>query len=678
MNITSEKRRAIKRPKSKKSARKVSRQEDRSLKIYKFIEEWLRANPDVPENKILKALKNKPIYNHYREQDADAETRARKDIRRIKQKIFGEKPEPPNQVLDFPLEQIGMTEEMSSMLRSHCENMAMATTERLRISASVMEQLYFMQEKSILNFPCASGKTTAAIALAATYASSENRMWIVTEKVQDVCRIAEDLRKLGCNALEWHGYNSSLCHIAREVFISHKNGYFCRRCENQCTAKHKYLSKISWDSLDCDVLVTTHSHWQATVDSENFHESVNFVIVDESPALMEFFSLDEDNIRSIRKIFHYNEKLIKQFNIDIGYIRSRCDVGGCYRIPYLNTLQHTREIIKCIHKLLAEGKISTEEFELVKNFINFFSSTEIYGMKEYPDGKYRLSFIRGNVDIRTSVPHMVLDGSALMSDSFWEGFTIYKCNALKQTYPNTTLDILQANPSKTVLRRSDKFGQLHAMIIETIINTPSVIENKSPIVVFQNKELENDKELKENLGRLQSELNSLDLNIIDMYRGEHIGSNKARDAVLCAVAMSLFNNLSYYVLRTALVNNCDIPPEQIWKKKFNTPHMKSNGGFCNYDIQKTYCRTLVVDLYQTIMRGCVRVNPDAKYNVICTLSGPDVINILKEELPGAQFRYEHADVVDAIMAGESKAEIMRKYDIKRTQLNNLFKTLKVT
>ena len=672
---TNANRRVVQRSKSKKSARKVSIKQDRLKALFIFIENLLRSNPDILERQIISELKKKPLYNFYREKGKDADIFACQDIRRIRQKIFeGDRPVPPNEVIKFPLEQIGMTKEMSTTLQKHCKSMAMESTERLLISASVMEQLYLMQEKSILNFPCASGKTTAAIALAATYASRDNRMWVVTQKVQDVCRIAEELRKLGCNALEWHGYNPSLCHIERERFISQKNGFFCRTCDNQCTAKHKYLSRNAWDYLDCDVLVTTHSHWQATVNTESFHETVGFVIVDEAPSLMEYFSLNNEEINRIHSIFN-NRELSAIFNTDIQYIRTKCEDGGCYRIPQLNTLRKSKEIIQYIHKKFAHEDMFSEDFELIKTFLNFFSSTEIYAMLEKPEGKFKLSFIRGDVDIRTKVPHMVLDGSALMSDSFWEGFTIYECDALEQTYPNTRLDILNVNPSKSALSKKDKFERLHKMIIASITSNQAILKKKSPIVVFQNKELKNDKELKEHLTILEQELNDLDLNIIDMCRGEHIGSNKAKDAVLCAIAMSLFNNVSYYVLRTALVNHCDIQPERIWKRKFYLPHMKRNGGFCDYDIQKTYCRALVVDLYQTIMRGCVRVDPEAEYNVICTISGPDIIHILHEELPGASFNYDHAKVIDAIMEGKNKKDIQSETGILRTQLDNLFETL---
>jgi hypothetical protein len=676
--VTKLTRKSTRRIKSKKSKRKPSRQEDRSAKIFRFIDNMIRFKPDIMEKSILSALKAKPLYSHYTEKGDKAENYARKDIRRIRNKILeGNYPKPPNEVEKMEYEEMSMSGRLLEMQQIVCAKMNIENSQRLNISASLLERLYLNGQKSILNFPCASGKTTAAIMLVATYASSNNRMWVVTQKIQDVCRIAQELRELGCNALEWHGRPSD-CQVPREVFITKKGKYFCSNCKDECTAKHKYLSKDVWDNLDCDVLVTTHSHWQATVNNEKFSDNLSFVIVDESPTLMEHFSLNDDEVKRIRRIFHNNQILTRIFNTDIAYIRTRCDDGGCYRVPKFNTIRKKWEIIKCVHKLFADEKISSEDFELVKTFINFFSSTEIYAMLEYPNGKYKLSFIRGNVDIRTTVPHIVLDGSALMSDSLWEGFTIYECDDLKQAYPNTTLDVLNANPSKSFLSDRNNFQKLHEKIVQSIMNNTSVINDKSPIVIFQNKELKNDKDLKENIEQLEQELGTLNLNIIEMYRGEHIGSNKAKNAVLCAIAMSLFNNLSYYVLRTALVNHNDIPAKHIWKTVFRSPHMKSNGGFANPDIQQTYCRALVVDLYQTIMRGCVRINPEAEYHVICTVSGPDIIAILQNELMDANFHYEYSDIINALWAGESKIEIMRNYGIKKTKLNNLCKTLKLT
>ena len=90
--------------------------------------------------------------------------------------------------------------------------------------------------------------------------------------------------------------------------------------------------------------------------------------------------------------------------------------------------------------------------------------------------------------------------------------------------------------------------------------------------------------------------------------------------------------------------------------------MKTSGGFASPEIQQTYCRAIVVDLYQTIMRGCIRNNPAEHYKVICAVSGLDIISVLKEELPGATFHYENEEIVDALLAGEAESKVIELMD----------------
>ena len=662
-----------KRSKGRKmKTRKKSSGRDRSYLVFNEIERIVRKHPEVTEKEAYDHLKNKLMYNHYvaKKGRAMARTFFKQDFRRIKYKLTSARiPQPPNEIVKLKYNP-DISKELHSTRRIFDEKIFDTFTPRLTMSLALMEQLYLSGEKSILNFPCASGKTTAAIILAATYATPDNRMWIVTQKVQDVKRIAEQLREIGADALEWHGRVPD-CPVPREEFVSKKAKGLCGSCADKCTAHHKYLSKTPWDNEDCSILVTTHSHWQAAISNEKIGSSVKFVIVDEAPALMEYFVLDDEIEGSILSLFKDSAEFACAFKEDLAFIKRMCQDGGCHKIPSLNIIRKSRKINQYIHKLLQGENISVELFGQIKSFINFFNTDEIYGMSENVNGKSKTTFIRGEVDLRTPIPHMVLDGSALMNDVYWEGFKIYECEDLKQKYPNTTIDVVDENPSKTKLRTRECFDVLLTKVQQSIEAHPYVLESKAPVVIFRNKKITNDKELAENVESLRKMVEGMELPLIDMCRGEHIGSNKAQDAVFCAVGMSLFNTISYYVLRTALVTHSEIASERIWKIVFNVPSMKNNGGFADFDIQQTYCRTVVVDLYQTIMRGCVRINPEAHYNVVCVINGPEIFQILSNELEGATFNYEHSDVVKAILAGMSDTEIKREYDIKRNGLANL-------
>jgi len=669
-----------KNKRNRKMKRKKPIGEDRSAQLFRMMERMIQAKPDIKEKEVFNFLKTKPIYNHYSEKGKISKTLFKQDFRRIKTKITKCRiPNPPNKVVKLKYEDNDLKELMPT--KEIFDEKVYQTNDRIKMSLSLMEQLYLAEGKSILNFPCASGKTSAAIILAARYAAQKNRMWIVTQKVKNVKEIAEHLRDMGANAIEWHGWNDE-CPTPWKEFMKKKAKKSCSECQEKCTASHKYLSKTPWDNEEYDILVTTHSHWQATVASEKFNSSVKFVIVDESPTFMEYYTLDKAAINSISDIFKYNKELVCDFRNEINFIRNMCRDRWCHEIPKLNSIRKSREINQCIYKMLHEGEISSEKFEQVRSFINFFNTEEIYAMLERSDGEYKLKFIRGVVDLRTSVPHMVLDGSALMSDVYWEGFNIYECDELKQAYSNTTIDIIGGNPSKSFLSDKKHFNDLQKVTIESIKKHHHVLVSKAPVVIFRNKELDNDEKLKENINQLHAQVEELGLVLVDMCRGEHIGSNRGRHAVLCAIAMGLFNPTSYYVLRTALSTHSDIPADRIWRYKFgkptDKPKMKTNGGFADFEIQQTYCRSVVVDLYQTIMRGCVRVEPTAHYNVVCVLSGPEIIDILKRELPKATFNFELAEVITALYAGKSDTEIKNEFKIGRDRLENLKESLNIS
>lgn len=626
---------------------------DNSRDAFLFIDNFLRQYPGTTDRSLLAAMKKHPSYVHYAEKGEKAEQYCRQDIRRIKQKLTqAKRPRPFTAVRKLKYAGEPVTEEAEAARERFNTVYDTSGNERITIALSLMEQLYLKQEKAILNFPCASGKTTAAMILAAAHASPENRFWIVTQKIEDVKRIAEFLRQIGCNAKEWHG-RSSECPVPRLEFISKKRGFFCRKCETSCTARLKYLAMDVWDAPDADVLVTTHSHWAAAVIQEKIPESVKYVIVDESPTLMEYFTLNEEKVMDFRGIFFQNSRLRKWFDADIGYIQAMLYNGNCRRIPELNTLSHTEEIQKCLYLLLGRGEISPELFEQMQIFLDFFSSPEVYGIRENRGWNETMAFIRGTVDLQTSIPHLILDGSALMSDVRWRGFHIFNCPELKQTYSNTTIEVINGNPSKAFLSNRDNFDQLAEAVIR-------MVEPENTLLLFRNKELSFDSALEENIATLRSRLqNEVGVELLELNRGEHIGSNKGRTAQVNAVCMSLFSTLSYYVLRTALVHHREIPAREIWRKLFRIPAMKRNGGFVSEEIEETYCRTISLDLYQTIMRGCIRDNPANSYKVVCAVSGLDIISVLKEELPGATFHYENEEIVNALLDGEAESDIIR-------------------
>ncbi len=641
---------------AKKAKRKMQKTgQDNSAEAFRFLDNVLRRSPGIEERKLLAAMKKQLFYAHYADKGEKAELYCRQDIRRMKQKLTKEKrPKPFTKVKALKYNGESPSELIIAKRKTFNSIYDTSGNDRITIALTLMEKLYLDRKKAILNFPCASGKTTAAMILASAYASPDNRFWIVTQKIEDVRRIAESLRQSGANALEWHGRTND-CLISREEFITQKKGFFCKRCETPCTAKQKYLASDIWDCLSADVLVTTHSHWATAIIQKKIPDSVKYVIVDESPALMEYFTFDKNMVGALSEVFEKDRVLEQQFLTDIRFIKNTLAQGDCKRIPSPTILQHMTDIQKCLHKLLNIETITPEIFEKMQMFLNFFSDKEIYGMLEWHRRDWKMTFIRGTVDLETEIPHIVLDGSAQMSDVKWRNFNIYTCKELRQTYANTTVEFINGNPSKSFLSGTGNFAKITDAVIR-------VVEPEDNLLLFRNKELERDPELQMNINLLKLTLADKDINLIELHRGEHIGSNKGRLAHVNAICMSFFNSLSYYVLRAALVYKHDFTAKDIWRTPFQYPSMKRNGGFTDDEIQQTYCRAIVVDLYQTIMRGCIRDNPASRYKVVCAVNGLDILTVLKEELPGAEFHYENEEIVEALLSGKAKSEIIALMD----------------
>lgn len=109
---------------------------------------------------------------------------------------------------------------------------------------------------------------------------------------------------------------------------------FCGTCESKCTAHYKYLSEDPWDNEAFDILVTTHSHWQAAVSSKKINASIKFVIVDESPTLMEYYTIDKEVRESILRIFEHDNQLASDFKTEMLFIQKTLSDGACHRIPH--------------------------------------------------------------------------------------------------------------------------------------------------------------------------------------------------------------------------------------------------------------------------------------------------------------------------------------------------------
>ena len=70
-------------------------------------------------------------------------------------------------------------------------------------------------------------------------------------------------------------------------------------------------------------------------------------------------------------------------------------------------------------------------------------------------------------------------------------------------------------------------------------------------------------------------------------------------------------------------------------------------------------REMERDLYQTIMRGCIRDSADADYTVVAVVSEPATIQTLADDLPGATITCVGDDVITLWLEGKTNDEIAK-------------------
>ncbi len=327
---------------------------------------------------------------------------------------------------------------------------------------SALEKLYHEASKNILNFPCGSGKTTGMILLSSCYANGNNRIWIVTEKVETVIELTSMLKALGADAIEWHGFNEKVCSQGYRYDDWMKEKRACFECKNKCTAfnRLRYRGKREKliDSLAHSIVVTTHSHFLYAEATGYLRQGkVSRVYIDESPKAYEMSSFTPEALEWLYPFLDHEDKATLQAFID--ELERETGKGDCKKIENVQARYwfNFRNYLSRFHE---DDNMPSAVFRKILEISKLLKSYSLYAFKEgdsYTVGKGMLSF-------ELTMPVTVLDGSALLSDIEWKGFSQVEVAQLKKTYSNTAIKVIYKTPSMKKL--SDCPDLLEAIITE--------------------------------------------------------------------------------------------------------------------------------------------------------------------------------------------------------------------
>lgn len=658
---------------------------DRSELLYKKIcimlskTGFLLSNPRI----LAKLKKDKELYPHYKN-----DSECLKDVGRIRLKLKAEKIKPV-----LPVEEIHIPENYDvskyngvrdkfkdipqGFNTKNKDNKFKIDTTLAHIDKLVTDE---QRGSGIIDLPCASGKTYSALLAIAERANKERRIWFVSSAIEQCKRSAKILKDLKVNAVAFHGRIEENClEKDNKDFWRHKK-QLCGKCKNKCGAELKYCQEDEkYDYKEADVVCCTHSNFLNAYESESI-PCLDLIFIDESPNVFESFCFNNRSIRIMYSLIGYNETTKYAFQYEIEKIENILDDGGS-RLIDPSALCHFEEEIKRVAFLrYEEGKISEIDKNFVMKFFNFFKRKKIYGLKTesekiiYDEDTGRkvkrhsnlYSFMSATINLNLKCQTIILDGSARNQCVQWENFKIYKCTQMKVNYPNTTINCIYQNPTQTKLSKKEFHQELSDIGL-------SHIKPDDKVLIFSHKNMDNKQEMLKHFNDMKEAITAKGGEIIELTRSQNVGSNEGRECKHTIISVALFTTVCDYVLKASVVNDCEIGRDEIWREgtskygiKWKVLKFNKNNMWDNPLIQDQYERTLERDIYQTIMRGCIRDDSQAEYHATALIATPKILATLADDLPKAKFHLASNEVIDLLLKGYSEKEIVDETKLKQS------------
>jgi DNA-binding CsgD family transcriptional regulator len=637
---------------------------DRSKAVYSVVQKVRGLIHNVSDVTIVSVLKQFPeLIERY-----STEQELRKDVRRIMSKTAAQ-----GIAAVLPIEclqlykgyDLSQVEEKRWLFDKSVFDTRNGNERKFDAMLQVYDRLWNDGKSGIVSVPCSSSKTFSALIYAACLSEKlkgwSKHIWFVSEKITDCTRNAEVLQKMNVRAIAYHG-RPDTCPVQQSDFLQ---GQPCRDCQNQCGAAIKHLHGLEYALNRCDVLCCTHKFLAGEI-AKGVSINAELIIIDESPVLFETYEMTRNDMRLIRQHLEGDPCLDDDFGVEVATpLKEALTDKGTHRIEEVDAGKYARSLALAYVYANKKEYLAEERLEALLGFYGFFKNAKnIYGMKT--QNGYR--FIAGQIDV--NIPESavwILDGSAKNQLTKWKGFKIFEVPELKTEYPNMKIKLILGNPTKSNLGKESTRDAL-VREAEKLIGTTTML--------FTNRTTEGESE--KTVQAVERVLLNNGCDVIRMHRGEHIGSNKGRTANSNLICMSLFSDVTDYALRASLYYNKEFLESDIFgKQKIGEREVDfvkmRKGGFENAQIRDLAARAMQRDLYQCIMRGIVRDNPDAAYEVTAITADETIMHALSEDLPGAEIHTGNQSVIELWLNGETNKDIAQKLNVSDSAVSQAIK-----
>lgn len=527
-------------------------------------------------------------------------------------------------------------------------------------------------KRIIIQSPCGGGKSTAAMSYMATYASSTNPVWYIAE-TRDLCEKfkyeLDEVYKSNVGYLS--GFNPAQCTKVEYMQLPDGEGYhiegiwstreaykhdFCKGCYDRDTC-HFFKSRHETKTiLDKQCVVMTHKKLINLIQREEVPPHVS-LIIDEELKRWENFSFTQNHFNTFERKFSKYDKWddvglaseYKTFMDDLKNIMEESANTYGVELEYFSISPQLRKhLLKILNSEESEELLNhndmnqyyvADKYDKLNEFVSFFSNDSIkyirHSIQSIKDSEVEIWDCATDA-IQFLIPNktIILNASAQYSHVKWEEFVIYKLNE-KVEVPNTTFHCLLANPTK---RRIMKGGKNQKPLIDSILNQADMLikeKNIKEVFIATDKVYLNNK-----IDDFISKHTKRKHNVVQIARGNIQSNNLARNSEIAVVTMANFTTLSNYLLMSAMASEERIDADRFLTQNGST---KMHRGFDDEAIDEEATRQMVDEIYQTVMRGCIRSDSTNRYDIIVVLTPKLLIELMKL-FPNAKFESVDKDL----------------------------------